>query len=363
MRKTVADLDPLREALGLTGQIMIRIRIVPETGRLRITTDKDPTVTVDETMDGHVSAVGRKRFADELLIRLRKDLILEPIKSGDPAGVPIATVISPMSSHRADILKDDPYSAKYGVGPVRAMFEAKQLEDSQEKLRNQPNTFDPDFWPQVDVKLDTEQYCYDFGISGMDIPQACCGNDMNTEGCVRLARGDRTLKMNVDSRPQTLGKDTFDSPVGLTITTSGVGFKLMTPRENPGGETFNHEMNHLMDSFDLVQALKDRLARRVRARVMQVRKQAAAHPELSRQLLSRATLAEIVVQENENFDIQARKAGDATFFTKQFVSRGDDLHAREKRQGLPHYQLRPGWKDVKPVADTRGSFTKDPCDN
>ncbi len=362
VRQTVAALEPLREALGLTGQLMVRIRIVPETGRLRITTDKDPTVTVDEASDGRVSPAGRKRFADELLIRLRKDLILDSIKSGDPAAVPIPTVIGAMSSHRADVLNDDPYSAKYGIGPVGAIIEAQKFEESQERLRKNPNTFDPEFFPDVTVKLATEQYCFNFGISGLDIPQACGGNDMGTEGCVRLFRGERELAAVPKFVTQTLGKDTIESPIALEITTSGVGFLLMTPRESPGGDTFNHEMNHLMDSFDLVQALKDRLARRVRARMMSARKAAAAHPELSKQLLSRATLAEIVVQENESFDVQARKRGDDTFFSKQFTGRGDALHEREKREGLPRYQLRPGWRDVKPVPGKRGSFTKDPCD-
>jgi hypothetical protein len=118
-------------------------------------------------------------------------------------------------------------------------------------------------------------------------------------------------------------------------------------------------MNHLMESYDLVQTLKDRLARQIRGRLMSARAAAAEHPELKRALLSRETIAEIVRQENRSFDVagQAAQKG-PSFFALHFKAQGEELHAREERnKGLPRYQLRPGWHDVIPRRDEKGSFT------
>ena len=134
-------------------------------------------------------------------------------------------------------------------------------------------------------------------------------------------------------------------------------FVMFTPRESPGGDTFNHEMHHMIDSFNQVQTLKERMARNIRARLRQIRQMAAQNPQLKSSLLSRQTILEIVVQENRPFD---------EFFNREFLRRGDVMHTREARQGLPPYRtaLPASWNTFRepPLrGGTSGSFDHRPC--
>jgi len=350
------ELEPLRQTLGLSGRLMVRTRMDPATGRLRITRDDEPTVTIEELdAGGRASPATRARFAQALLERMRKDMVLAPVESRDPATVPFATALSALDTHREVRADDNPYGPEHGIGMLAAIREEQELADSDARTRDDPDTYDPALWPRVDVRLEQERYCYDFTVSGMNISSVCADESMRTEGCVRpFSTGSYTLGVDPTFVDQTLGRQTFHSPVALEITTFPMRFVLYTPSENPGGYTFNHEMNHLMDSFDIVQSLKDRLARRVRARLMEARRLAAEHPELKDQLLSRETIVEIVRQEEQAF---------GSFFQQEFLARGASMHAREGRDsGLPPYQLRPGWNRITPQGGRRGSFTNDPCD-
>lgn len=357
VRQTAAELAPLRETLGLTGQLMVRIRVNPETGRLLITTPDRPTVTLEETQSQIVSEAGRQQFANQLLIRLRKDLVLAPMSSRDVAQVPIPTVLSPLPRHRPPQADDNPFSPEHGIGLLGQLRENAEQQRSAQQLQNQPDIYDPNYWPQVNVLMTDESYCYDFTVSGLDISSRCADESMRTEGCVRFSSTPEfTLGSNPTYRNQQLGGETFHSPVALEVTTFPVRFTLFTPRENPGGYTFNHEMHHLVDSYELVKALKERLARRIRARLMSARRMAADNPNLKDELLSRETISEMVQQEESSF---------VNFVQSQFNELGNRLHAREGREGgLPPYQIPSDWTDfhrVQPRGGARGSFTSRPC--
>ena len=192
-------------------------------------------------------------------------------------------------------------------------------------------------------------------MSGLDIDQVC--NDPRSVGCVRYSPA-RSYGLQVNSTflDQQLGTDTYRSPVALEVITFPVRFVLFTPSNDPGGYTFNHEMHHLVDSFNLVRNLEDRMARNIRARVMGTRRLAAANPQLRHALLSQATLYEIVNQEDTRF---------SNVFAQEFVARGEQLHAQEADAGgLPAYRIPGNWTDVRRVTPTgggTGSFTTRPC--
>jgi outer membrane protein OmpA-like peptidoglycan-associated protein len=355
VRDTVDELESLREVLGLTGRIMVRVLVDPETGRLRITTADRPTVTVEESDGGAVSERGRQTFANELLFRLRKDLILAPMSGRDFATVPIPTTISALASHRLRPADQEPFSARRGIGPVARIREEAELIRSDEQSRTQPSVYDPTLWPRVTVRPAREDYCFDFTVSEMDIDQVC--NDPRSVGCVKLVPV-RTYNFRVNPTflDQQLGTDTYHSPVALEVITFPTSFVMFTPSNNPGGYTFNHEMHHLVDSFNLVRNMEDRMARNIRARVMQARRLAAQNPPMRHALLSQGTLFEIASQENEPF---------ANAFPQEFVRRGDELHARESAAGgLPAFSIPPDWTDfrrVTPSGGATGSFTTRPC--
>jgi hypothetical protein len=358
IRQVAEQLEPLRKALGLSGQLMMRARVDATTGRLQITTQERPTVTIEEREGGRGSSdQARRRFADELLARLRADLILAPMASRDAARVPIPTVLSPLSSHNSHQTDENPFAAEHGIGLLGQIREDSELSRGDLQLRTQPEVYDPELWPRVDVQMGQESYCYDFTVSGINIDTVCVDPSMRTEGCVRATSApEYTLHSNPIYREQQLGNETYQSPIALEVRTFPVRFMLFTPRENPGGETFNHEMHHLMDSYNLVRILENRLARRIRARLMTVRRLAAQNPLLKDQLLARQTLFEIVRQEEEPF---------AAFFGREFVAQGARLHALEASVGtLPPYQVPADWTDfrrVTPQSGARGSFTPRPC--
>lgn len=361
VREVADDLEPLREALHLDGPIMVRVFFDRDTGRMVIDTDRRPATTVEETgteeeQEG-VTSVGRRHLAREFTIRLRKVLVLAP---NQHEMVPTSFNM-PLPSYAARRRRrgaPDPYSPEHGIGMIAAIREQSELNRSAQQLRDQPDVYDPTYWPDVQVSLAQESYCYNFQISGIDIDQVCVDPSMRTVGCVRPFSVD-SYELNANPRyvTQQLGGETFESPVSLNVTTFPMTFVLFTPREEPGGYTFNHEMLHMIDSYNQVQTMKERMARRIRPRLMHIRRLAAENPRLKASLLSRRTIEEIVDQENKPFE---------RFFQHEFLRRGDVLHTRESEQGLPPYrsELPASWTTYRepPLrGGTRGSFDHRRC--
>ncbi len=361
VRQVGADLEPLREALHLDCSIMVRVHFNRETGRMIIDTDEHPATTIvetgsDEDREG-VTNTGLRELGRAFTIRLRKELVLAP---GIHETVPTAfnAPLPSCQERRRRRGTPDPFAPEHGIGPLAQLREDQELNRSAAQLRAQPNTYDPTFWPDVRVQLTEERYCFNFRVSGLDISQVCADQTMHTEGCVRPF-GAESFSLRSDPRfvTQQLGNETFESPVGLTVTTFPMRFVLFTPSESPGGETFNHEMHHMIDSYNEIQTMKERMARRIRARLMQIRRLAADNPRLKASLLSRQTILEIVAQENQPFQ---------NFFQREFLRRGDVMHAREAREGLPPYRTElPGswttYREPPLRGGTAGSFDDRPC--
>lgn len=361
VREVADELEPLREALHLDGRITVRVNFDRATGRMVIHTERRPATSVeengtDEEREG-VGEAGRRQLAREFMVRLRKDLVLAP---NQHEMVPTSfTSLPSFNDRRRRRGSPDPYAAEHGIGLLAQIREQQELDRSQEQLRNQPNVYDPTFSPDVQVELERERYCFNFTVSGVDIDSVCVDPTMRTEGCVRAFPA-QTFTLRSDPRfvTQQLNGETFESPVALRVTTFPMRFIMFTPRESPGGDTFNHEMHHMIDSFNQVQMVKERMARRIRARLIQIRRMAAENPRLKGSLLSRQTILEIVAQENRPFQ---------EFFGGAFERRGGEMHTREARQGgLPPYRtaLPREWNTFRepPLrGGTAGSFDHRPC--
>jgi hypothetical protein len=385
VREVADELAPLREALHLDGALMVRVFFDSASGRMILETPAHPAIagrpaapgrratpgreatearhatTVEESSLGSepegVSATGREVLANAFTIRLRKELVAAP---GVPSPVPTSFNV-PLPSfgerHRRRGAPD-PFAAEHGIGLLGQIREQGELDRSAEQLRTQPGVYDPTFWPDVQVELARENYCYDFSVSGLDISEVCIDRTLHTEGCVKpVSIGQFSLRSEPRFVDQQLGQETFHSPVTLRVVTFPMAFMLFTPSESPGGETFNHEMIHMIDSYNEVQTMKERMARRIRARLREIRQLAAQNPRLKNSLLSRQTILEIVFQENQPFQ---------DFFQREFVGRGDRMHAREAREGLPPYrtELPASWTNFRepPLrGGTTGSFDDRPC--
>jgi len=364
VRQVADELAPLREALHLDGPIMVRVRFDRISGRMVLDTPARPATTVEEAPLGDepegVTEVGRAHLAHEFTIRLRKDLVAAPSVPDISQGIPTSFNVALPSFHERRRRQGDPnpFAAEHGIGLLAQIREQTELDRSAEQLRSQPNVYDPTFWPEVQVELAQEHYCYNFNVSGLNISEVCVDRTMHTEGCVRPFSAEQSsLRSELRFVDQQLGQETFHSPVALRVVTFPISFVLFTPRESPGGETFNHEMHHMIDSYNQIQTLKERMARRIRARLRQIRQFAAQNPRLKDSLLSRQTILEIVAQENQPFQ---------DFFQRQFLARGDALHTREAREGLPPYRtaLPASWTNFRepPLrGGTTGSFDDKPC--
>ncbi|HEU4769256.1 MAG TPA: hypothetical protein VFS77_17950, partial [Pyrinomonadaceae bacterium] len=361
VRQVADDLAPLREALHLDGRIMVRVFFDRTTGRMIIDSAERPATRIEESgsedeQEG-VGTTGLRHLGREFTIRLRKELVLTP---GQHEMVPTAFNI-PLPSFQARRRRrgsPDPFAAEHGIGIVAQIREEQELERSAEQLRTQPDVYDPTFSPDVQVELAEERYCFNFTVSGVDIDSVCLDPTMRTAGCVRPFSTDNpTLRSDPTFVTQRLGTETFQSPVALRVTTFPMRFVMFTPRESPGGDTFNHEMHHMIDSFNQVQTMKERMARRIRGRLREIRQSAAQNPQLKSALLSRQTILEIVSQENQPF---------LQFFTREFLRRGDVMHTREAQQGLPPYRsaLPSTWTTFRepPLrGGTSGTFDHRPC--
>lgn len=353
VREVAGELEPLRLALGLDGRLMVRVRVDEETGRVVIDRPDRRAVTVEELDANRAAASAEARLAQEFLIRLRKDLVLAPL-SPDPARVPIPTVLSSIEGGAARVEgPENPFAPEHGIGLLGHLREVEEERRSQEQLAQHPEVYDPGHWPPITVEMQGERYLYDFTVSGVDIDLVCQDPSMRTAGCVtaRVDDPNFVLRIAPEYRRQSLSGETFNSPVSLQLTSFPVTFTLYMPRESPGGSTLNHELHHLVTAHDFVEVYKDRLARRVRARLMEVRRLAAENPRLKESLLARDTLLEIARQEDDRF---------RQFFWPEYMARQERVHEQEAHEGLPPVQIPPSWTDFRmpPIrGGTRGTFT------
>jgi hypothetical protein len=391
VRRVAAELEPLRRALGLEHRLMARIRVDSATGRIELpfversrddlsaadarrvrdefissgcldvriepqsgglftvrATCSRPAATVESRRDGETTTgVAEEQFADALFVRLRKNLILAP-ESPDPARVAIPVVLQPIVGGRpSQPGSPNPFAPEHGVGLVTLIAEERQRQESQERFVRAPEVYDPGFFPDVDIKLGLEQYDYNFRISGVNIDSVCQDPSLRTEGCVTVQSPEPNLVVRPLFVRQKLAGEIIQSPISVEFISFPVRFTLFTPRENPGGSTYNHELHHMIVAHRLIQNYKSRHARRIRARLMSIRLMAANRPDLAHDLLSKRTIESIVLQEYEPF---------SEFLLQEYVARQLEVHVRENREGLPPARLPREWNKPTPQSGERGIY-------
>jgi len=301
--REVQGLEPYRRLLGLTGELVVRVRIDLQTGRVSIQTPRtseraagSPPIRTEEPHGPAGNPGNLGAFSDALLTRLRKDAVL-PVLQGSFSG--LVDIPTNVPAIRAVPRPQDPFAAAGGVGLVQAINEAQQEVESEQRRAQNPGVYDPAFIPPVSVRMLSEEYLYDFTIPGIELDSVC--QDLRALGCVNMtvSRADN-YGVRIVRAVQSLNNTTYYSPIEIALETFAVRFKLHMPRENPASvNTLNHELNHLVESYTLAQNFKDRLARAVRNRLVEVRREAAEHPNLRDVLLSDASIREIVRQERE----------------------------------------------------------------
>ena len=352
VRAVAAELEPLRRVLGLRGRLTVWVRIDPESGRVAVGTREQLAVWVETAEGPDPGAASHAPYASELLVRLRKDLVLAPLSGREAALRRVPTTLNPLPGGGPPA-QPNPFAPEHGVGLVQHIREAAEREDSARQLESRPGVFDPDFVPEVTVVPERENYLYDFRVPFLGIDTVCQDHTMHTLGCVKVTdSSDRAPTVNVRSAPQTLDGTVFVSPLAVEIVTFPIGFTMYVPRERlQDGDTFNHEVHHIVENYTLLQSFKDRLARRVRARVRQARREAAAHPALRGTLLGQETLEAIVRQEIAPFN---------DWFLRAYAARHAPVDAADVLPPLRESDIRAFWPAFRMpprTPDARGSFT------
>jgi outer membrane protein OmpA-like peptidoglycan-associated protein len=347
VRRTVGELEPYRRLLGLTGPLMIHVRIDGRTGRVSIPQPGGSSPVRTEAEEGSgTRQENLDAFSRELLNRLRKDLVL-PLGTGSLnviQNIPTRVNAIPAASRPRD-----PYAPEQGVGLLQAIRESQIETESQARLAQHPDVYDPTLVPAVTVRMEREEYLYDFTISGVELNSVC--RDIGAAGCVVPRTANFTQRANASRMPQTLNGAIFASPVSLEIVSFPIRFVLYMPRENPASaDTLNHELNHLWEGYILVQTFKGRLQRAVKRRLVEVRQQAALHPESRDLLLSDESISEIVRQEYEPLE---RAFGD------EFARRNRPIDQRDITT-RPDFRSWPEFRMPRIVPGTTGSWVAAP---
>ncbi|HZD95552.1 MAG TPA: DUF4157 domain-containing protein, partial [Candidatus Sulfotelmatobacter sp.] len=344
--RIVDELEPYRRLLGLTQELTVRVRVDATTGRVAIETGEGSHPVRTEVREG---TPGRQEnlenFSREILFRIRKDGVL-PLGTG--SYTTLTDIPTNVRAISAAARPSNPYAPERH-GLVAEIGESLEARDSQERLAQHRGLYDPDLIPEITVRMAREEYLYDFTHSALDMDNPNVCGRLEALGCVNPAFPQRFNQDVVIARiRQSAGGLTFNSPVALDIESFPVAFTLYMPSEDPGSRaTLDHELNHLVEGYDLVQIYKGRLERALRRRIVEVRRQAAQHPELRDLLLSDESLREIVRQENQYL---------ASAFVAEWIRRNVPIDANDitTRPPIPVSWTR--FRMPPLVGGTRGSF-------
>jgi hypothetical protein len=179
-----------------------------------------------------------------------------------------------------------------------------------------PATYDPDYSPPVVVRPEQETYRYDFTYSadprstrGLDSAGACGQQNVEAEGCMKLRVPTDYKNMMTPVacfKPQSIGDKTLNSPLEAGLQTFPLECEVFVPVERLSttpqtkgttDDTMNHELHHLVVAYEIIQEFKGRLAFRIRERLVAMRRQAALQPDKGEQLLSKASIDDMMKQE------------------------------------------------------------------
>lgn len=245
-------------------------------------------------------------------------------------------------------------------GKEAELFE--RTENCNKLSARLPSAYDPDFSPIVAVSPEQDLYEYDFTQREMELDVTACKNRLEAAGCTVLqgpAQSEwmKYTKPLICFKTQTKDGQDFNSPIEAGLVTFPARSIVYVPVERLGEKevtegrsdnTLNHELHHLVVNFTIMQELKGRLANRIRDRLMDIRRQAALHPENRQNLLDQTALGEMMKREAQPF---------YDWFAIESLRRHQPIDAAG---ALPPVQIPAAWKNFKrptPTAGDKGSFT------
>ena len=194
------------------------------------------------------------------------------------------------------------FAPEFGPTKAQALQEAEAIKQGKERFAQNPNTYDPDFVPDVTVVLKEETYCYNFRYQ--DVDDVCLPPEPGTAGCVMVKSPPFEIDVDVQQQQQQLAADQINSPLSVKVTTFPVKFtayvetdKINENQPLTKNSTMNEELQHIVDDFNLMQTYKEVLARAIRMRLVQARQQAAKNPKMADALIGKKAIEKIANEE------------------------------------------------------------------
>jgi hypothetical protein len=360
IQKIADEIEPLRRALDITDALFIRIRIDPTTGRVAIHRPPERPAADARFMTGDTDVTYRAamaRFAEEIVFRARKDLVLaDTAKIANAGFMPV--VIRAISEQKRP---KDVMSPQRGLGMAGLLAEAQLDTESETRRAANPGVFDPEFRVPVTVAFDSERYLFDFTRS-FDAVQTACGNKRGPKSLactVPEFANKEQLSVDVKSAPELLGVDVLASPIAVKVTLSPVTVQMFIPSDGLGFEGMSgrgvtqdsliHELHHLIDERQLIQSLKTRLARAILVRVMELRRLAASDRSMRAGALTKGAIEAVVWDEYGRYYADYLREGDRL---------SDIVHISEDQPVLTEAEVQRLWPEFQMPKrfPHRGSF-------
>ncbi|HEY3038873.1 MAG TPA: DUF4157 domain-containing protein [Pyrinomonadaceae bacterium] len=378
IQEIAKEIEPLRRVLRLSEKVTLRIRIDPETGRPQIhRPPESPAVTADYTDPSPVkpdknrkpgepegdpdlfSRPALARYAEEILFRARKDLVLAETKRVADSGLPVLIPAIELSERPKDVMSPDRRLS------ATELIEERRLDvESQQRRLASPGEFDPEFRVPVTVKFAIEEYLFDFSLSFDEVQVACKNKGgPKSASCLVPQFVDRNnLTVDVEVALERLGVGFVHSPVEVAVTLTPLVHRLFVPRdgikfEGMSGrgvteDSLNHELHHLIDDHNLTQVFKERLARAIRGRLMALRHLAASDRSMRAGALTKGAVEAVVHDEYIRYMLDFDREGERL---------ADLLHEHEDHPLLTEAEIQRLWPEFRMPArrpGSKGSLTR-----
>lgn len=205
-----------------------------------------------------------------------------------------------------------PFSAAYGRGALRSEYQQQLAEQSSERLKGNPNVYDPNYIPPVKTRFKEEKYLYDFTISAVNLLPICRRG--LSYACTRIeARASEGIwPSRITRKKQFLNNRSFNSVLAIDVTAFPVDIRIYVPSNDLKREHLNHELYHVRDAYRTFQVFKTRLSRNIQARIIKNRREVAKNPSKQTALLSEAAVGRIILQEADPFVRDLKRYIDAS---------------------------------------------------
>jgi hypothetical protein len=296
-----------------------------QTGGNTAALEEDADISAAKAMVS-IGSGGDRSVVSDALPRIRSGLQLQRCSKSTSVKAPAAV---------------NPFSPAFAMTQAQLQQEADAFQKGQDRFNQDPDAYDVDFVPEVTVSLLQESYCFDFSQDTVDT--SCLPRERGTDGCSMLDTPDSfELKVDVQQRLQRLGTDQINSPISVKVTSFPAKFtafvqsdKIRAGQPLEKNPLMNEELSHIVDDFNLMQTYKERLARRIRLRLVQARQQAARNPKTAEALIGKKAIEQIVDQEERIFN---------SVLSSQRHQQGGPVHQHADEGTLPPVTLPSGFR-------------------